>query len=74
MLGQFFLSACLYIHCSCIEVEFYEILLVPITYFLDFGFQDFRRSVRDFATICDPLICATCMDLDMDCFNKGTAR
>ena len=45
MLGQFY--ACMYIHRSCVEV---------VSFFLDFRFQDFRRSVQDLGTVGDPLI------------------
>ena len=62
LLGQYVINmhVCNYIHHSCVEAEFYKILLVNITSLLDFRFQDFkisqdfRRSVWDLATVGDP--------------------
>ena len=47
LLGQFFLSACLYIHCSCVEAEVYEILLVAsytLPIFLISDFKEFQEE------------------------------
>ena len=43
----------MYIHHSCVEAEIYEILVIPITYFLDF-----RSSVWDLPAVGYPLVSA----------------
>ena len=64
VLGQLFLTsnpACLqfYIYHPCVEMEIYEILLIPNIDCFDFRFQDFkdtRKSVPDLKTVGSSLI------------------